>query len=230
MIRRLADRLIAFDLLDPAAELLQHQVDHRLREPVARARVATDLAVVYLMDNRFEDALNTLRNSRVARLPSELVSERYLLEARALAELGRHDQALELVVRDRSPGAARLRADIAWDQRDWAAAGQRLEAILGGRFQDDTSLDLSEEADVMRAAIAYSLARDTVAANRLGDRYSALMAETDQSAAFALLTDEDARQGNVRFSDLAGRIASIDTLEAFMEPFRARFNNGGGPS
>ncbi|MGK0267268.1 MAG: hypothetical protein ACI82N_001521, partial [Maricaulis sp.] len=31
-------------------------------------------------------------------------------------------------------------------------------------------------------------------------------------------------------SDLAARIAGIDTLDAFMEPFRARFNNGGGPA
>ncbi len=40
MIRRLADRLVAVDLLDQAAELLQHQVDHRL-QGAARAQVAT---------------------------------------------------------------------------------------------------------------------------------------------------------------------------------------------
>ena len=43
MIRRLADRLVAVDLLDQAAELLQHQVDHRL-QGAARAQVATRLA------------------------------------------------------------------------------------------------------------------------------------------------------------------------------------------
>ena len=45
MIRRLADRLVAVDLLDQAAELLQYQVDHRL-QGAARAQVATRLAVV----------------------------------------------------------------------------------------------------------------------------------------------------------------------------------------
>ena len=44
MIRRLADRLVSVDLLDQAAELLQHQVDHRL-QGAARAQVATRLAV-----------------------------------------------------------------------------------------------------------------------------------------------------------------------------------------
>ena len=46
MIRRLADRLVAVDLLDQAAELLQYQVDHRL-EGAARAQVAAKLAMVY---------------------------------------------------------------------------------------------------------------------------------------------------------------------------------------
>tara|TARA_R110000868_G_scaffold179061_6_gene419050 strand:+ start:2144 stop:5572 length:3429 start_codon:yes stop_codon:yes gene_type:complete len=241
MIRRLADRLIAFDLLGPASELLQHQVGchristgadctYRLREPTARARVATDLAVVYLMDHRYEDALNTIRGSRVAGLPEALVDERYLLEARALSELGRHEQALELIQDDQSPAAARLRADVTWAQRDWPNTGRRLEALLGNRYLDAAPLTPSEQSDLVRAAIAYSLSGDRGAAGRLGRRYGEAMAITEGAAAFEVLTDDDTPPGNVRFSDLAARIARIDTLDAFMEPFRARFNNGGGPA
>jgi tetratricopeptide (TPR) repeat protein len=40
MIRRLADRLVSVDLLDQAAELLQHQVDHRL-QGAARSQVGS---------------------------------------------------------------------------------------------------------------------------------------------------------------------------------------------
>ena len=63
MIRKLADRLVAVDLLDQAAELLQHQVDHRLHG-AARAQVATRLAVVYLMNRKPKRALAALRASR----------------------------------------------------------------------------------------------------------------------------------------------------------------------
>lgn len=227
MIRRLADRLIAFDLLDPAAELLQHQVDHRLREPLARARVATDLAVVYLMDHRYEDAMRTIQGSRVAGLPRQLVNERYLLEARALSELGRADTALELIAGDTSPEAIRLRADIAWENRDWPSTGRRLERILADRYQDSAPLTPSEQNDLMRAAIAYSLSEDRDSSERLGERYGDAMDLTDQSAAFELLTDNTLPAGNVRFNDLAGQIAGIDTLDAFMEPFRRRFDGGG---
>ena len=67
MIRRLADRLVAVDLLDQAAELLQHQVDHRL-QGAARAQVATRLAAIYLMNRKPERALATLQKTRSAEL------------------------------------------------------------------------------------------------------------------------------------------------------------------
>src|SRR5205823_8962653 len=75
MIRRLADRLAAIDLLDQAAELLQHQVDHRL-QGAARAQVATRLAVIYLMNRKVNRALATLRTTRTADLSDELRNQR----------------------------------------------------------------------------------------------------------------------------------------------------------
>ena len=67
MIRRLADRLVSVDLLDQAAELLQHQVDHRL-QGAARAQVATRLAMIYLMNRKPDRALATLQATRTAEL------------------------------------------------------------------------------------------------------------------------------------------------------------------
>src|SRR5213076_3196715 len=63
MIRRLADRLVSVDLLDQAATLLQHQVDHRLHG-AARAQVAVRLAVIYLMGRKPDRALATLNATR----------------------------------------------------------------------------------------------------------------------------------------------------------------------
>src|ERR1043166_962460 len=55
MIRRLADRLVSVDLLDQAAALLQHQVDHRL-QGAARAQIAGRLAVIYLLGRKPDPA------------------------------------------------------------------------------------------------------------------------------------------------------------------------------
>ena len=118
MIRRLADRLVAVDLLDQAAELLQHQVDHRL-QGAARAQVATRLATIYLMNRKPDRALATLQATRTAELSNELRDQRLLLEARALSDTGRHDLALELIANIEGREAIRLRSDILWAARRW---------------------------------------------------------------------------------------------------------------
>ena len=77
MIRRLAERLVAVDLLDQAAELLQYQVDKRL-EGAARAQVAARLAMVYLANHKPSMALTALRATRIADVAGELRQQRLL--------------------------------------------------------------------------------------------------------------------------------------------------------
>src|SRR6476659_9805716 len=85
MIRKLADRLVKVDLLDQAAELLQHQIDNRL-SGAGRAQVAAKLAVIQLMNHKPGQALQTLASTRQTDLPRELANARLIIEARALAE------------------------------------------------------------------------------------------------------------------------------------------------
>src|SRR5260221_9434890 len=96
MIRRLAARLVAVDLLDQAAELLQHQVDHRL-QGAARAQAPTKLAVLYLMNRKADRALASLPATPSADPSNDLRNQRLLLEARALSDLGRHAVAVEVI-------------------------------------------------------------------------------------------------------------------------------------
>ena len=95
MIRRLADRLVAVDLLDQAAELLQHQVEHRL-QGAARAQVATRLAVVHLLNRKPERALQVLKSTRLSDLSNDIRNQRLMLEARALSDVGRHGLAFDV--------------------------------------------------------------------------------------------------------------------------------------
>lgn len=227
MIRRLAERLVEFDLLSKAAELLQHQVDNRLREPVARAQVASDLALIYLMNRRPEAALRTLRATRQTRLPGDLLQERRLIEARALAELGALDNALELLAGDRTLEAARLRADIAWKTRNWAMAGQRLEELLGGLMASDPSaLTEEQEAAVLRAAVAYALADEDAKLDALNARYGDLMAKTGSAGAFAAITG-DVETSGMRLSEIARSVSDTSDLEAFLDSRRSQLEDGG---
>ncbi len=111
MIRRLADRLVAVDLLDQAAELLQHQVEHRL-QGAARAQVATRLAIVHLLNRKPERALQVLKSTRLSDLSNEVRNQRLMLEARAMSDVGRHGLAVDIAQNLKGPEAARLRSDI----------------------------------------------------------------------------------------------------------------------
>ena len=221
MIRRLADRLVAVDLLDQATELLQHQVDNRLQGG-ARAQVATRLAVIYLINRKPQRALATLQATHTAELSNELRDQRLLLQARALSDTGRHDLALELIVNLDSREAIRLRSDILWAARRWRAAAEQIEILYGDRWRDFTPLNETERFDILRAAIGYSIGEEPIGLARFRERYSAKMADTPDRRAFDVVT-APVGSGNAEFQDIAKKIAGVDSLESFLGDMRARY-------
>lgn len=224
MIRKLADRLVAVDLLDQAAEMLDHQVTHRLRG-VGRAQVAARLAAVHLQNRAPAEALAALRKTRQAQLPREIAEERHLLEAQALSALGRHDHALELLADVKTPPARALVADVHWAAGDYAAAGRALEDILGLAWTRDAPLTQDEQFDVLRAAIAYVLAGEGEGVERMRQKYAERMADGPQAASFAIVASATDGRG-LAFRDLAREIAQVDTLDRFMAGYRERYEAG----
>ena len=187
MIRRLADRLVAVDLLDQAAELLQHQVDHRL-QGAARAQVATRLAVVYLMNRKPDRTLGVLRATRSADLSNELRNQRLMLEARALSEMTRHDVALEVIANIQGREAMRLRADILWAGKRWREAAEQIELLYGERWREFEPLSDTERPDILRAAIGFALGEDALGLARFRERYVGKMGEGPDRRAFEVVT------------------------------------------
>jgi hypothetical protein len=222
MIRRMTDRLMAVDLLGPAEKLLSYQVNKRLNG-VAQAQVAARLAMIQLLDHDPKAALATLRQTQMSGLPDDLNHQRNILEARALAALKQWDQALDMIAVDEQPDSRQLRADIYWESGNWAVAGQKTEELIGNRWSDATPLTVNERRDVMRAAISYSLANDQPSLDRLRTHFAAKMKTSPDASAFAVVTQNIDLQG-VAFRDMAGQIASIDTLETFMQDFKKRYD------
>jgi hypothetical protein len=112
-----------------------------------------------------------------------------------------------------------LRADIYWESGNWAVAGQKAEELLGANWDGPAPLSDSDREEVMRAAIAYSLANDEASLDRLRAHFAVKMKASSDASAFAVVTQNIDAQG-AAFRDLAGKIASIDTLENFMKDFR----------
>ncbi len=228
MIRKLADRLVSIDLLDQAAELLQHQVDNRL-QGAARAQVSVRLAVIYLMARKPDRAIQVLRTSRSGDLPNELRSQRLLIEARAQSDVGRPELALEVIANLAGHEVERLRADILWKARRWHDAAEQIERLHGERWSKFTPLTDTERADVLRAAVGYALSEDAIGLDRLRTKYAPKMPEGPDRRAFAVVTAPFSSNAP-EFGEVAKMVAGADTLDAFLRDIRARFPDTTGPA
>lgn len=224
--RRLADRLYDLDLVHEAAEILEHQVKNRL-EGVARASVATRLAVMYLQNRQPSAALTSLRMTRLATLPEDLRRPRTLLEAKALGDLFRTDLAVEILANDKGEDVDRLRADIYWKGKKWREAGESYERVLGDAWQKDEALNETQRLDALRAGLAYVLGEEKMALDRLRGRYLAKMAKTEDAGAFSLITNDKITRPQA-FRDVARSVVNADTMTEFMSSYRKRYPETGG--
>jgi len=227
MVRKLVRRLIDVDLLPQAAELLKYQADNRL-EGVPRAQVATDLAVIYLMDRKPEQALQAINASRSTVLPSALQAERRLVEARAWTALGRYDAALEVLGKDASQDGQELRAEITWKEKSWAAAGPLFERSLGRRFDNPEPLTGEEEGKLLRAGVAYSLAGDSGALVRLNQRYQRYFDQARNPEALRVALSGDP-SGPLSVADFGRVAADNETFSGWVAKMKDRFRTARAP-
>jgi hypothetical protein len=224
MIRQLADRLVSVDLLDRAAQLLDHQVKFRLRRE-EKARIGARLAAIYYLDKQPDKVLETLKLSRWTPIEPALVEERRYLEARAHAALGSYVDALNALVGEKSLEARLIRADIYWRSKDWRNTGATMASILGDRWKSKEPLSDLDRHYIMQLAVSQVLAADSGGLKQTRDRYNSLMAATPDSDAFEIVTREVDPTG-VAFRRIASTVAQIDTLESFIARYQGRLTGG----
>jgi hypothetical protein len=82
-------------------------------------------------------------------------------------------------------------------------------------------LSADERAQVLRAAVAYSLANDEASLERIHAHFTPLMKPTPDANLFAVLSASIDEHG-LAFRQAAAKIAAVDTLEAFMKDFGKR--------
>lgn len=219
MVYRLADRLVSVDLLGQAAELLQHQVNFRLRD-TELARVGARLAAIYLLDGEAANAADALRSSDVVRMPDDLARDRRYLMVEALAEQDAHDEAQALLEGDRSREADYLRADLYWDQQDWLAVATVVDRIFGER-EIEEPLSETEAQYMMKLVVALALSNNREGLTAVRQVYGPLMADTRRSDAFRAITSY-VDDSSINPRDLTATVADINNYEAFMASLRQR--------
>lgn len=181
MASRLAGRLQQAGLFERAADLLSYQLTQRAGD-LARGPLSARVAGLYILAGRPERALRTLRETDDPGLPDGMIAERKRVEAAALTQAGRMDEALA-VLQD-LPGSTPLQAEILWQRREWSRYAQMSAAALPrGR-----SLDAVAQAQVLRHAISQAmLGREDVLAG-LHARYAAAFRGLPSAPVFEMLT------------------------------------------
>ncbi|WP_025898735.1 tetratricopeptide repeat protein [Sneathiella glossodoripedis] len=225
MIRNLADRLIKVDLLEQAAQLLDHQVNFRL-SGAQKAVTGAKLAVVHLWNGDPKESINILSRTRWRALPDRVKDERRYIHARANMELGKYDDALDFLESDNSETADLLRAEIYWKSKNWARATDSIDKLLQ-KNGAEKAVKLSEvdRQRVMQMAVAYSLSADTNGINKLRSTYRKKLVGTPDLDAFDLITDQS-DASDTGFRERATAIAKIGQLESFMAGYREQLKNG----
>ncbi len=225
MIRLLADRLIKVDLLDQAAQLLDHQVNFRLKGEL-KAHTGTKLAVVHLWNRKPQESLNTLYKTRWRALSEPVKQERLHIQARANSDLGEFEEALSLLDADRSEKGDLLRTEIYWKSKNWPKVIGSLEGLLknSGAAKKKKLTDVDRQR-LMQLAVARSLSNDQGGIASMRKIYRKKMVDTPDLDAFDLIT-ETSDESATEFRKRSTAIAKIGQLESFMAGYREQLKNG----
>jgi len=224
MIRKLADRLAKVDLLDRAAELLKHQVTYRL-SGLDKARVGAQLALLDLMNQQPQAAVDGLTASEMPGEPEELVRQRRHLKARALSDLDKTDAAIHALDGDNSAEAAQLRSEIHWKAQDWPAVAADYEAMVP-RPERGTKLDDRQAKTCISWATALVLANDERGLAGLRRNYGPALSGTPYAEGFSLLTSALDRT-TPDMPAIAAKIKEVEGFKGFLADYRKRMQDSG---
>lgn len=222
MIQKLADRLAGVDLIDRAVQLLKSQIKFRLSGE-ARSRVGARLAILQLVNNQPQEALSTIETTNFTGSAPDLQLQRAEISARALASLGRTEDALSLLANDRSNSASLLRLDIFWDTKDWPNVINQAEDLLGSRANLTAPLNTQETDILLKLVLGYTFENDRTQLKYLRDYYSGLLTDTSYKQIFDYLTNDTSPLDPEDFALVAKQISHT---ESFMDIFKQKIAQG----
>ncbi len=130
IVQKLADRLVAVDLLNRAYNLLETQMNSGRLNINETGTVGTRMALINLFNNEPEKAVEILDKTENDQLAPTIIAHRRIIRAKALAGLGRTDEALELLKNDYSRNGLLLKTEIFWNNKQWGDAADSIKYLI----------------------------------------------------------------------------------------------------
>ncbi len=224
MIRKLADRLVSVDLLDQAAQLLDHQVDTRLNG-LEKSRVGVRLALVYLFNKQPALAVAALKKSETPEMTPELRHQAELLRARAFADLEQPDKALQIIAADNGDDANLLKAEIQWRRKNWVGAAEALSRTVRPP-EPGSQMPPEMRRRVLQWVTALRLSDQRREIAQLRRDYLPFMNATPEFDAFNLLTNRS-QAGLIDMASVEEQIKQAENFRSFMADYKSRARASG---
>jgi len=167
----LADRLLALDLPGRAKPLLQ-KLMRSAASDVAKARLGASLATLEARANDDAGALATLEASEGPDLPPDLIEQRALVRATAMARHGDPGGGAAILAGFKTGQAAAARAQIRENANDWVGAEQAWSECAALTVPDSGPLDEAGTRTILRLAAATARAGDEAGRAALHAKYA----------------------------------------------------------
>jgi hypothetical protein len=188
----LADRLLALDLPGRAKPLLEKLLRSAASD-VAKARLGASLAALQSRESDDAGALATLNASDVPGLPPDLVEQRAVVRAMAMARQGNPSGGAAILAGLQTAQATAARAQILESAKDWVGAGQAWSECAALTVPANGPLDEVGTRTILRLATATARAGDESALAALRGKYTGRMSAGPLGDMFRLLTAEPIR-------------------------------------
>ena len=208
LIETFAQRLVQAGLYQQAADLLGYKLRYRTSD-IAQGPLSARVATLQILAGKPGDAVTLLRTTARGDYTPAMIDERQRIQAIALSQLGRVDQAVAILAE--VPNSAALRSEILWKQRRWAdlvAADQSLMPIAAAPLND------VEEVIVLRHAIALAMLGRMNELGSLHQRYGAAFETKPAGRVFSLLSGPLNGASATRLEEALAALPTVSPVDA----------------
>ncbi|MBR1605234.1 MAG: hypothetical protein IJ660_03915 [Alphaproteobacteria bacterium] len=219
IIIKLADRLVAIDLLDRAYKLLNdYLLQHR--KNLSHEEISAmggRLALIDLFKDNTNTAIQNLYDTAYSDISETLMLQRKIIEAKALVQEGFSDKALALLAGNNSKNATLLKAEIYWAAQQWDEASDAIR-LLVERPEKDKPLSEEQIRYVLDWLTALKLAGKETIIVRIRNTFLPYFEKTPYASLFNVLSGH-LEEDTISLKDIDKTIQNVQAFSDFAKQY-----------
>ncbi len=219
IVIKLADRLVAVDLLQRAEQLLNSYMQQKWYSLSHEELSAMGgrLALIDLFQNDENSALKHLGETEFYDISETLRLQRKIIEAKALVQLGDIEKALDMLAGNNSKNALLLKSQIYWDSERWDEASDTIRYLVEKPVEGQPLSD-EQIRYILDWLTALKLAGKETVIVRIRNTFMPYFEKTPYASLFNLLTDK-LEQDTISIKQIDKTIQNIQTFSNFAKQY-----------